>query len=61
MKKIIEFLGLKFKLTQYEFGRKWFGGTYYYIYPRFLSMGSFWSDKQITSCGSEILQTKVYN
>ena len=61
MKTIIEFLGFKFKITQYEWGRKWFGGTYYYIFPRFLSgIGSFWSDKIITCFGSQIIETRVY-
>ena len=32
MKTIIEFLGLKHEITQFKFGRKLYGGTWYLIW-----------------------------
>lgn len=60
MCSVIKFLGLKFNVTQYTFGRKLFKGKWYYIYPRGLSMGCFWSDKEITSCQSITLEIEEY-
>jgi len=50
---------IKFYLTQYKFGRKLYGGTYYLIY-NWLPMSIFWSDRLITSCGGRALETEVY-
>lgn len=52
---VFEFLGCKFRVTQYRWGRKLYGGKWYLIYPRGLSMANFWSDIIITSCQSEII------
>ena len=57
---VLKFLGLKFEITQYRCGRKLFGGKYYYIFPKGLIMGCFWSDQQITSCLSETLEIEEY-
>ncbi len=58
--QIIKFLGLEFNVTQYKCGRKLFGGEWYLIFPRGLSMGTFWSDKEITSCQSVTLETEKH-
>lgn len=50
---------IKFHLTQYKFGRKWYGGTYYLI-CNWLPMNIFWSDELITSCGGRALETEIY-
>ncbi len=60
MKRIFTFLDLKFSITQYRWGRKMFGGKWYFIYPRGLSMGFFWSDEEITSCQSETVKTEIW-
>jgi hypothetical protein len=60
IRKVIKFLELEFNVTQYKWGRKLFGGEWYLIFPRGLPMGTFWSDKQITSCRSETLQIEKY-
>lgn len=60
MATIIEWLGLKFWMTQYRFGRKYFGGKWYHINVRGLSMAPFWSDTEITSCQAETLETEQW-
>jgi len=57
---VLSFLDLKFNITQYAFGRKLYKGTWYYIHPRGLPMGCFWSDKEITSCQSVTLEIEKY-
>lgn len=47
-------------LMQRQWGRKYIGGTFYHIWPRGLSMGTFWSDKEIKSCQSETIATETY-
>ena len=59
IKNLIKFLGLKFEITQYKFGRKLFGGEYYLIY-NWLPMLPFWSDELITSCGGRAIKTEKY-
>ncbi len=59
MKKLLQFFGLKFKATQHKWGRKLFGGTYYYINVTGLGM-TLWSDKEITSCQAKTITTEVY-
>ena len=56
------FLNLKFEVTQYTWGRKLFGGTFYLIETRGLrlSRNPFWSDKEITSCQSHTLGIERY-
>lgn len=55
-------LNLKFEVTQYTWGRKLFGGTFYLIETRGLrlSKNPFWSDKEITSCQSQTLGIERY-
>ena len=48
-------------LIQYKFFRKIFKGTFYKILPLGLTMGSFWSRTEITSCQSYTLETAVYD
>ena len=57
---VLTFLNLKFNVTQYRWGRKLYKGTWYYIDPRGLSMCSFWSDTEITSCQSQTLGIERY-
>lgn len=56
----ISFLGFKHDVTQWTWGRELYGGAWYLINPRGLSMGSFWSDKRITSCQSEVIKCEFY-
>ncbi len=60
LRTLIDFVGLKFEVTQYKWGRKLFKGKWYYIFPRGLSMSLFWSDQEITSCQSETITTEEY-
>ena len=46
---------------QRRWGRKYIGGTFYYIYPMGLQMGNFWSDKEIKSCQSQTLNVEDMN
>ena len=57
---VLTFLNLRFNVTQYRWGRKLYKGTWYCIDPRGLSMCSFWSDKEITSCQSQTLGIERY-
>jgi hypothetical protein len=50
----------RFDLMQRCWGRKWLKGKFYRIDPVGLSMGTFWSDKIITSCQSKIIDTEEY-
>ena len=50
---------IKFHLTQYKFGRKLYGGTYYLIW-NWLPMSILWSEILITSCGGRALETESY-
>ena len=59
MKKLISFLGLKFFVTQYQWGRKFYGGTWHLIF-NWLPMMPLWSNKLITSCGGRTLETENY-
>jgi len=57
--KLIKFLDLDHELTQYEFYRKYKGGTFYY--QKFnLPMFPYWSDKIITSCQGRIIEKESY-
>lgn len=49
-----------FELIQYEFGRKWIGGKFYYVDVRGLIMTPFWSYTCITSCQAIILKSEEY-
>jgi hypothetical protein len=60
IKSILTFFNLKFNATQYKWGRKLFGGKWYYIHPRGLQMACFWSDTEIKSCQSVTLETEEY-
>ncbi len=60
MKIIIKILGLKFNATQYAWGRKMYGGSWYLIYPAGLQMGAFWSDKEIKSCQSYTVEKEIW-
>lgn len=51
---------MRFKLIQYKFFRKYFGGVYYLINCNQLAIGSFWSTQEITSCQSKILEIEKY-
>lgn len=44
---------------QYKWYRKWKGGSYYLIW-NWLPMGTFWSDKLITSCGGRAIKEEHY-
>lgn len=59
MKRLITFLGLKFRVTQYQWGRKLYGGSWYYTLPN-LPMLPFWSDEIIKSCQARTLKTEHY-
>lgn len=50
----------RFQLMNYEWGRKWMKGTFYYIEPRGLPMAPFWSDVVITSCQSVVVDVREY-
>jgi hypothetical protein len=41
-------------------GRKLYEGSWYLIDVRGLSMGTFWSDTEITSCQSQTLSIERY-
>lgn len=58
-KGIIDFLGLKFRVTQCQCGRKLYGGTWYFCHPNIM-MCPFWSDTIITSCQAKLLKTEHY-
>jgi hypothetical protein len=49
-----------YELMQYRWGRKWLKGKFYKIYPVRLPMAIFWSDTEITSCGSVVIETEEY-
>ena len=49
-----------FELMQKRWGRKWLKGNFYRINPVGLPMGTFWSDKIITSCGSKVIDEEEY-
>lgn len=51
---------MKFYIIQYKWGRKLYGGIYYYINPIGLSMSPFWSEKMITSCQSRVEAIEEY-
>ena len=59
IKNIIDFLGLKFYITQYKSGRKFYGGTWYLIW-NWLPMNIFWSDIKIKSCGGRVIEKEYY-
>ena len=59
IRRILTLLGLQFRATQYEWGRKLYGGNWYLIY-NWLPMNIFWSNKLITSCGGRALETEQY-
>lgn len=58
MKKLI-IKYFRHDLIQFEFGRKWIGGTFYLILTG-LPMMPFWSDKEITSCQSRTIGKETY-
>lgn len=64
MKSALAFLitgfGLHFKVTQYRWGRKLYGGNWYLIETIQLRMAPFWSDIEIKSCQSKTLQTEQH-
>jgi len=60
MKNVLIFLGLKFHIIQYKWGRKLFKGSYYLIDAGQLRMGVFWSNDRITSAGSIVLNEEYY-
>lgn len=45
---------MKLYLTQYQWGRRLYGGIYYLINPVGLPMAPFWSERVITSCQSRV-------
>lgn len=49
-----------FELMQYRWGRKWFGGVYWYLFPLQLGIAPFWSDDLITSCNTQVLKIETY-
>ena len=51
----------RFRLYQYKFWRKLFGGYYYYINPKGLPMNPFWSNIKITSCQSVVEKVEYYD
>lgn len=51
---------MKHYLIQFKFFRKYFKGKYYKISCTQLSMGSFWSDTEITSCQSRTIAIEEY-
>ncbi len=60
LKAIINFLNMEFHVTQFQWGRKLYGGTWYYIRVRGLSMNCFWSDTEIKSCQAITIKTESY-
>ena len=58
--EVFDFLNLKFEVTQYQWGRKLYGGTWYHIHPKGLCMAWFWSDKEIKSRQSETIIYEVW-
>ena len=60
--KMLSFFNLKFKVTQYYWGRKLFKGTYYLIKcdGLLLNNNPFWSDKEIKSCQSHIIRMEYF-
>lgn len=57
--KLILFLGLKQEVTQFKWGRKLYGGTWYKI-DNWLPMTPFWSDRIINSCGGRVIRKEHY-
>lgn len=53
---------IKFFLTQFRFGRKWYKGTYYLIYVIGVPLTNqvFWSEYLITSNQSRVLEIETY-
>jgi hypothetical protein len=60
IRAIISFFGLKFNITQHRFGRKLYGGEWYYILVTGLVMAPFWSDTEITSCQAKTLKKESH-
>lgn len=57
---VISFFGLKFAVTQYKWGRKLYGGSWYLIW-NWLPMNAFWSETMITSCGGRAVKCEFYH
>lgn len=51
---------MKFRLIQYKFFRKIYGGEYYLIRCIQLNMADFWSEQKITSCQAKIIDYEYY-
>jgi hypothetical protein len=60
IRNTITFFGLKFNITQYEFGRKWYGGEWHYVQVTGLGLAPFWSDTEITSCQATTLKKEIH-
>lgn len=58
MKKYIIKL-FKYELMQYDFGRRYIGGKFYYM-DTALPMAPFWTDTPFTNCQAQILLTAEY-
>jgi hypothetical protein len=60
LRNVISFLGLKFTVTQYKWGRKLYGGSWYLIW-NWLPMYAFWCENMITSCGGRAVKCEFYH
>lgn len=56
---IINFLNLKYDLTQYKWGRSLYGGTWF-LMRNWLITSDFWSEKSINSCGGQPIRIEKY-
>jgi len=57
VRKLIDFLGLKFHATEYRWGRRLYVGKWYYIEN---SLVDFWSQKLILSCQGKVKRIEYY-
>jgi len=51
---------MKFFITQFQWGRKWYGGKWYLINAIQLRIAPFWTDQQINSCQAKTIKTEEY-
>ena len=59
MIKLIAFGLFRYELFQTKWGRKWYGGSFYYMQTA-LPMSPFWDDVKFTSCQAICLKEEHY-
>ena len=57
--RILDMLNLKNSVTNYRWGRRIYGGTWYLVW-NWLPMNPFWSNSPPISCGSRSLKVECF-